>query len=54
MLNPISQFECKICKSKKLKIVKDQLNDEGIERILHLECEECGEISEIILNEQQK
>jgi len=54
MLDPTYQLECKNCKSKKLKIVGEQLNDEGIVSILHLECEQCGETLEIIFNEQQE
>jgi len=48
--DPISEYECRNCKSKRLKIVDDESNMDGIVQKLFLECEECGEITEVILD----
>lgn len=49
VFDPISQYKCKACKSKKIKIVDDESNKEGIVQKLFLQCEECDEITEILL-----
>jgi len=46
--DPISQYKCKNCKSKKLKIIDDEEGEEGIIKTLLLQCEECGDITEVI------
>lgn len=48
--DPISIYKCKSCKSKKLRIIDDESNEEGKVK-LFLECEECGEITEIEFKE---
>lgn len=52
--DPISQYKCKNCKSKKLMIIDDEINEEGMVEKMFLECEECGEITEIIFGESKK
>ncbi|WP_127462013.1 hypothetical protein [Paenibacillus elgii] len=47
--NPISQYKCKNCTSKKLEIIDDETNEEGIITTLFLHCEECGDVTKIIL-----
>lgn len=44
----MSLHKCKSCKSKKLKIIDGESNEEGIVNRIFFECEECGEIMEII------
>lgn len=46
--DPISQYICKSCKSKKLTIINDDSNENGIVKKLYLQCEECKETTEII------
>lgn len=48
VFDPLSQYICKTCKSKKLSIVGDESNEDGIVSKLYLSCEECGEITEVI------
>ena len=43
----LSQYICKSCKSKKLLIIDDESNDEGVVTKLYLPCKECGEITEV-------
>lgn len=43
----LSQDICKSCKSKKLLIIDDESNDEGVVTKLYLQCKECGEITEV-------
>ena len=51
VFDPISQYKCKVCKSKKLKIVDDETSVEGTVEKLVLQCEECGELTEVIFEE---
>ncbi|MDD4753429.1 MAG: hypothetical protein PHT78_09325 [Desulfitobacteriaceae bacterium] len=46
--DPISQYKCRICMSKKLKIVNDETNEDGMVIKLFLQCEECEEITEVV------
>jgi len=48
VFDPISQYKCRVCKSKKLKIVNDETNEEGIVKKWFLQCEECDEITEVV------
>ncbi|MEF9936468.1 MAG: hypothetical protein RR688_05160 [Carnobacterium sp.] len=48
VFDPISQYECSLCKSKKLTIDSDDSNGEGIVQKLYLKCEECDSITEVI------
>ncbi len=49
--DPISQYKCKVCKSKKLKIVNDETTVDGMVTKWVLKCDECGEITEVIFEE---
>lgn len=51
VFDPISQYKCRICMSKKLKIVNDETNEDGMVKKLFLQCEECEEITEIVFEE---
>lgn len=48
VFDPLSQYMCKGCKSKKLSIVGNESDENGIVSTLYLKCEECGEITEVI------
>ncbi len=45
---PLDQYICKYCKSKKLNIIDDESNEEGIVTKLYLKCEECNKTTEVI------
>lgn len=47
VFDPLSQYVCKTCKSKKLSIVDDECNKDGVVSKLYLCCEECREITEV-------
>lgn len=51
VFDPISQYKCRVCKSKKLKIVNDETNKDGIVKKWFLQCEECNEITEVVFEE---
>lgn len=51
VFDPISQYKCKGCKSKKLKIINDEINEDGIVKKWILQCEECDEITKIVFEE---
>ncbi len=48
VFSPLDQYICKNCKSKKLKIINDESDENGIVSKLYLKCEECNEITEVI------
>lgn len=48
VFDPISQYKCSACKSKKLTIADDEHNEDGLVRKLYLKCEECESITEVI------
>lgn len=48
VFDPLSQYECSSCKSKKLTIDSDDSNEDGIVQKLYLKCEECGTTTEIV------
>jgi uncharacterized Zn finger protein len=54
VFDPLLQYECSACKSKKLQIVNDEVSKEGIVHKLYLECEECGEITEVVFENDEK
>jgi len=51
VFDPISQYKCKNCTSKKLKIIEDKTGEDGIITTLLLQCEACGDITEVIFEE---
>lgn len=51
VFDPISQYKCNSCKSKKLKPIDDVTTDDGIVIKWFLQCEECGEITEVNFEE---
>lgn len=48
VFDPISQYKCSSCKSKKLTIDSDDSNKDGIVQKLYLKCEECNSITEVV------
>ncbi|STY38785.1 hypothetical protein [Leuconostoc mesenteroides] len=46
--DPVSQYECSSCKSKRLVIDADESNEDGIVQKLFLKCDECETITEVI------
>ncbi len=46
--DPISQYNCSVCKSKKLTIDGDDSDENGIVQKLYLKCEECSAITSVI------
>lgn len=47
--DPISQHSCSICKSKKLTIKDIVTEEDGLIKSISLQCEECENITELIL-----
>lgn len=45
--DPISQYRCSVCKSKKLFIDEDSCENDIVQK-LYLKCEECNAITEVI------
>lgn len=50
ILDILSQYICRNCKSKRLIIVDDESNDDGVVTKLYLLCKECGEITEVLFD----
>jgi hypothetical protein len=48
VFDPTSQYNCYVCKSRKLIINPDDSAEEGIVQKLYLKCEECDAIIEAI------
>lgn len=46
--DPVSQYKCSSCKSKRLVIDSDESNEDGIVQKLFLKCDECETITEVI------
>ena len=44
----LSRYHCSVCKSKKLSIVGDESDEDGLVQKLYLKCEECGAITEVV------
>ena len=51
--DPISQFICKNCKSKKVTIIDDEHKEDSIVTKLYIKCEECGEITEVTFKDNE-
>ena len=51
VFDPVSQYICSSCKSKKLTIDSDDSDDSdenGMVESLYLKCEECGDITKVV------
>lgn len=48
VFDPLAQFHCSVCKSKKLSIDGDDSDENGMVQKLYLRCEECGSITEVV------
>ena len=48
IFDPLAQYHCSVCKSKKLSIDGDDSDDDGMVEKLYLHCEECGAITEVV------
>ena len=48
VFDPFSQYQCSVCRSKKLSIDCDDPDKDGIVQKLYLHCEECGATTEVI------
>jgi hypothetical protein len=53
-LDPFSGIKCENCHSKRLKIINDEGDDEGIVTKLVFECEECNHVTEIAFDNETK
>jgi hypothetical protein len=51
--DPFCQHMCNNCKSRKLKIIEDVTDEEGIVKELFLQCEVCGEIKVCVYSEDE-
>lgn len=51
--DPLSQYYCTNCKSKKLSIIDDESDETGLVLKLILQCEECGEITEVVFEREE-
>lgn len=49
--DPISQYHCSVCQSKKLVINGNESDENGEVQKLYLKCTECGSITEILFEE---
>lgn len=47
VMDPLSQYQCKNCKSKKLNLIGDESNMEGVVKTLILKCDDCDSITKI-------
>ena len=48
VFDPLSQYHCSICQSKKLSIAGSDSGEDGIVQKLYLHCEECRGTTEIV------
>lgn len=48
VFDPLSQYHCSVCQSKKLSIDGDDSNEDGMVKKLYLRCEECGATTEVV------
>ncbi len=54
VFDPLSQYHCSICQSKKLSIVGDDSDEDGIVQKLYLHCEECGGTTEVVFEKNDE
>ena len=54
VFGPLSQYHCSICQSKKLSIVGDDSDEDGIVQKLYLHCEECGGTTEVVFEKNDE
>ena len=48
VFDPLSQYHCSVCQSKKLSIDGDDSDEDGMVKKLYLRCEECGATTEVV------
>ena len=48
VFDPLSQYHCSVCQSKKLSIDGDDSDEDGMVKKLYLHCEECGATTEVV------
>lgn len=51
VFDPVLQYKCKVCKSKRLRIIADKINGNGIVKKWVLQCEGCEEITKVLFKE---
>lgn len=54
VFDPLSQYHCSICQSKKLSIVGNDSDEDGIVQKLYLHCEECGGTTEVVFEKNDE
>jgi len=54
VFDPLSQYHCSICQSKKLSIAGDDSDEDGIVQKLYLHCEECGGTTEVVFEKNNE
>ena len=54
VFDPLSQYHCSICQSKKLSIVGDDSDEDGIVQKLYLHYEECGGTTEVVFEKNDE
>ena len=54
VFDPLSQYHCSICQSKKLSIVGDDSDEDGIVQKLYLHCEERGGTTEVVFEKNDE
>lgn len=54
VFDPLSQYHCSICQSKKLSIAGDDSDEDGIVQKLYLHCEECGGTTEVVFEKNDE
>ena len=54
VFEPLSQYHCSICQSKKLSIAGDDSDEDGIVQKLYLHCEECGGTTEVVFEKNDE
>ena len=54
VFDPLSQYHCSKCQSKKLSISGDDSDENGIVQKLYLHCEECGATTEVVFEKSDE
>lgn len=54
VFDPLSQYHCSICQSRKLSIAGDDSDEDGIVQKLYLHCEECGGTTEVVFEKNDE